>query len=39
MVDDQSQPSKAQTAAEIARAFANLAVLSVALLKLMKKQK
>ncbi len=38
MADDQSQHSKAETAAELARAFANLAVLSVALLKLLKKQ-
>lgn len=39
MADDQSKPSKAETAAELARYFANLAVLSVALLKLLKKSK
>jgi len=42
MADDQSQPakpSKAKTAAELARAFTNLAILSVALLKLLKKSK
>ena len=42
MADDQSQPakpSKAETAAALATAFANLAAISVALLNLLKKRK